>query len=129
MSSVIHQEVSLSASPDRVFRAFMDSGEHSAFTGGPATLSAEAGGAFSAHGGAVQGRNVELVPGRRIVQAWRIADWAEGVYSILRLELQPEGDGTRLVMDHEGVPAEKREAITAGWQMRYWEPLARHLSA
>jgi hypothetical protein len=37
-------------------------------------------------GGDISGRNVELVPGRRAVQAWRSNAWPEGVYSIVRFE-------------------------------------------
>ncbi len=125
----IHQEVELKASPTKVYEALMASDQHAAFTGGPADISRDVGGAISCHGGQVVGRNIELVDNQRIVQAWRIAAWDEGVYSIVRFELKAEGDGTRLIMDHDAVPEANREHIAEGWNTRYWEPLAKFLSA
>src|SRR5689334_8567678 len=99
----IHQEVSLKAAPSAVYKAIMSSDEHSAFTGAPADISAEEGGAFSAFGGQIHGRNIALVPDQRIVQAWRAGSWPEGVYSVARFELASEGPGTKLTFDQEGV--------------------------
>jgi uncharacterized protein YndB with AHSA1/START domain len=125
----IHQEVVFETSPKRVYEALMDSGQHAAFTGnGAAEISREAGGAWSAHGGHITGRNIELVPDRMIVQAWRAKDWPAGVYSVVRFELKSEGNKTRLVLDHWGAPAEHREHLAQGWSARYWEPLRKYLS-
>ena len=60
----------------------------------PAQISARAGGAFSVFGGFVTGRQIELIPNVRIVQAWRPADWAAGVYSIARFDLARQDSGT-----------------------------------
>lgn len=123
MSDVIHQEIVLAATPDRVYEALMDSEQHGAFTGGPAQISRDEGGAFSCHDGRIVGRNLELVPNGRIVQAWRVAAWEPGLYTVVRMELRPEGERTRLVLDHSGVPPEFREPIASGWEARYWKPL------
>ena len=48
-----------------------------------------AGGAFTTFGKLIEGRNIELVPNQRIVQAWRPASWEPGLYSIVRFELKP----------------------------------------
>jgi activator of HSP90 ATPase len=129
MSDAIHQELEFDATPDRIYEAYMDAAQHSAFTDGPAQISRDEGGAFSCHGGGIVGRTLELVPGARIVQAWRVASWEPGLYSVVRLELRPEGGRTRLVMDHSGVPSQFREHISSGWHARYWVPLAKFLAA
>jgi activator of HSP90 ATPase len=123
----IHQEIDLKGSPQRVYDALLDSKQFSAFTGVPAEIHSEAGGAFSCFGGVIRGRNVELVPGHRIVQAWRSGGWPEGSYSIVKFELNQQGSGTRLVMDHRGFPDGQREHLEAGWKEHYWEPLATYL--
>jgi activator of HSP90 ATPase len=129
MSKTVHQEIEVAASPERIYDSYMDSKRHAAFTAnGDADISRDAGGAFSCHGGAIVGRNLELVPNRRIVQAWRVADWDEGVYSVVRLELKPEGDGTRIVLDHWGLPEGSEEHIDSGWHTRYWDPLKKYLA-
>jgi activator of HSP90 ATPase len=122
----IHQEISFNASPDAVYRALSDSAEHTAFTGEPAQIGAD-GEKWSAYGGKISGRNVELVPGKRIVQAWRAGNWGEGVYSLARFELSSDGKGTKLVFDQSGVPEDARVHIDGGWHKMYWEKLAKHL--
>lgn len=129
MAAAIHQEVSIGASPERIYKAFVDSAQFSALTGGaPAEISTENGGKFSCFGGAISGINVELVPGKRIVQAWRVGNWPEGLYSLVRFELEPEGTGTKLVFDHSGFPEAEAEHLAAGWHERYWEPLKKFLA-
>jgi uncharacterized protein YndB with AHSA1/START domain len=127
VSNPIDQEVVVPAAPERVYEAYMSSREHEAFTkNGHAEISRDPGGAFSAHGGFISGRNLDLVPGRRIVQAWRAADWPEGTYSIVRLDLEPAGPNTRLRLHHDGFPDANREHLASGWTTRYWEPLKEY---
>ena len=97
-------------------------------TGAPAEIEAKDGGRFSCFGGMIIGRNVELVPGQRVVQAWRAGNWEPGVYSMARFELKPEGQGTRLVFDHTGYPAGNGEHLAAGWEANYWGPLRKSLA-
>ena len=123
-ATVIHQELDLAVSPARVYAALLDAHQFRELTGGQATeIQPEAGGVFSCFGGHIVGRNVELVPDRRVVQAWRVVTWPEGVYSIARFELKPQGAGTRLIFDHTAFPAGQRDHLAAGWEEHYWGPL------
>jgi uncharacterized protein YndB with AHSA1/START domain len=124
----IHQEVSLPAGPQRVFDALLQSAHFSSMTGAPAEIEAREGGSFSCFGGMITGRNVELVPGKRVVQAWRVGNWAPGVYSLARFELTPEGSGTRVVFDHTGFPASDAAHLEDGWESNYWKPLRESLA-
>ena len=129
MSDAIHQEIVFKASPERIYEALMNDQEHGAFTGAPAEISREAGGEFSCHGGQISGRNIELQPNKRIVQAWRAGNWGEGVYSVVKVELDG-GDGeTRLTLDHTGVPDGTSEHLDGGWHKMYWEPLEKYLAS
>jgi len=123
----IHQEIEYKASPQRIYKALLDSKQFSAFTASPAQIHAEAGGAFNCFGGRVVGRNIELVPNQRIVQAWRLTEWPEGLYSIARFELKAQNSGTRLIFDHTGFAPEDREHLDPGWHRMYWEPLRKYL--
>jgi len=71
-SITIHQEIDFTASPQQLYEALMDSKQFAAFSGRPAEINRELGGAFSLFKGHIVGRNVELVPNERIVQAWRV---------------------------------------------------------
>src|SRR5208282_6506071 len=79
----IHQEPVFKANRKRVYEALTDSkqfdkviqlsGVMQAMNLGdkPAEISREVGGTFTLFGGYITGRQVELVPNERIVQAWR----------------------------------------------------------
>lgn len=127
MTESIHQDVVFKGGPQGVYNALVDAAKFAAFTGAPAEIAPEQGGAFSCFGGMITGRIVELVPNKRIVQAWRAGNWPEGVYSILKFELQAQGADTKLSLDHGGFPPDNREHLDAGWHKMYWEPLRRYL--
>lgn len=120
----IHQEVVIDARPADVYRVLTNSEKFSQMTGGSAAdISADAGGEISLFGGDIRGRNVELATDARVVQAWRSHRWPEGVYSIVRFELTPEGKGTKLVFDQAGHPADAEAMLEDGWSKMYWQPM------
>jgi uncharacterized protein YndB with AHSA1/START domain len=125
----VHQEVTFSAPPSKVYRALVDSVQHAKFTSAPADIGAGPGDAWSAYGGKISGRNVELVDGARIVQTWRAGNWPEGVHSIVRFELTAAGGGTKVVLDHDALSEDQVPHIDGGWTKMYWEPLRKYLEA
>jgi len=125
-SITIHQEIEFTASPQQLYEALLDSKQFTEFSGRAAEINREVGGAFSLFKGHIIGRNVELVPNERIVQAWRIMTWPEGTYSIARFELKPQGSGTHLVLDHIGFPEGLHHHLTAGWEENYWSLLKKY---
>jgi len=138
-AEAIHQETSYKASRKRVYEALTDTKQFDKFTQSngmnstalgnkPTEISREAGGAFTLFGGHIIGRQVELMPNERIVQAWRVVDWPPGVYSIAKFELTEQGSGTKIVFDHTGFPKGLAEHLAAGWRSHYWEPLEKFLA-
>jgi activator of HSP90 ATPase len=126
----IHQEVRINASPKTVYNVLTNSEKFAKMTGGrTAAISPDEGGEVSLFGGDIRARNVELVPGKRVVQAWRSSRWPEGVYSIVRFELDRDGDGTKLVFDQSGYPDGAHDMLDSGWGKMYWEPMKAMLAA
>lgn len=125
----LHQEIDFKAAPKRIYDVLLDSKQFAAFTGMPATIDPNPGGAFNTFGGLIEGRNVELIPGRRIVQAWRPTHWDPGVYSMVHFELKAASEGTTLVLDHTGFPEGEFDHLDPGWYLRYWDPLKKYLAA
>ncbi len=124
----LQQDIVLPATPDRVFAALTDATSFSAWTGGaPAVINATAGGAFSCFGGMITGLNLELVPGQRLVQAWRAKSWPEGTYSIVRFDLAAAPGGTRMAFTQSSHPAEQHDHLAEGWKKMYFEPLTAYL--
>ncbi len=128
MSTPIHQEITFDATPEQVYRALVDAAEHAEFSGAPAEIDAEPGGACSWYGGHVSGRNIELVPNERIVQVWRATPWDPGVYSVIKYELRAQGDKTQVVFDQAGHPEGTAEHLASGWHERYWTPMAAYFA-
>lgn len=138
-AEAIHQETVFKASPQRVYDALTDAKQFqkvellsgamksSDLEANPAEISRESGGAISIFGAYIVGRQLELVPNQRIVQAWRMTSWQSGNYSIARFELKEQGSGTKLIFDHTGFPAGAGEHLASGWVEHYWEPLQKFL--
>ena len=128
IAKAIHQEEDFKARPQRIYEALLDAKQFSAFSGGrSAEIHGEVGGTFSLFAGHIVGLNVELVANHRIVQAWRVVTWPEGVYSIATFELREQGAGTRILFSHTGFPPNLAEHLASGWQENYWKPLRKYL--
>jgi activator of HSP90 ATPase len=137
----IHQEPVFKANRKRVYEALTDAQQFNQITQisaakepsislekAPTQISREAGGSFSLFGAIIVGRHIELVPGQRIVQAWRVTYWGPGIYSIAKFELAEQGAGTKIIFDHTGFPKGTAEDLAAGWKAHYWEPLEKFLA-
>jgi uncharacterized protein YndB with AHSA1/START domain len=140
-AETIHQVVVFKASRTRVYDALVDEKQfgqvvqlsdamkaHMTPGAPPAKISSEVGGAFTIFGGIIVGRHIELVPGERIVQAWRPVYWKPGIYSMVEFELSDSGAGTKLVLDHKAFPEGDAKTLLDGWNKNYWEPLAKFLA-
>jgi activator of HSP90 ATPase len=125
----LHQEIDLHATPQRLYEMLLDSKQFAAFSGEPAEIGRAEGSAFSMFGGVIVGRNIELVPGQRIVQAWRPTHWPAGKYSMVRFELKAQGSQTTLILDHTGFPEGDFASLNYGWGLKYWKPLEKFLAA
>jgi uncharacterized protein YndB with AHSA1/START domain len=128
MTRAIQQSVVLPASPEKLFHSFLDSKEHTAMTGAPANTSNKVGGKWSAWGGAIHGRNLLLVPGRMIVQAWRSSVFKKSEPdSILVLTFSKAKGGGRIDLVHVNVPEYDHKGVSEGWPNYYWKPWKAYL--
>lgn len=130
----IHQEAVIPANPEQIYRVLTNGELFAAATEQPAQVGDREGETFSLFSGRIEGRQIELVPGERVVQAWRFGrahpdEWAPGVYSVVRFTFRPEDGATRFVVDHEAVPQEYEEHVRGGYPMFYAGPLARYFAA
>jgi activator of HSP90 ATPase len=123
MSEVIKQTIVFKATPHEVYEALMDSKQHAAFTGGKANISREVGGTYSAFDDYIAGKNIELVPDKKIVQDWRAVDWPEGYFSRITFEFTAVPEGTRMEFTHADLPEGTVDEFTQGWIENYWEPM------
>ena len=117
------------ASPQEIYEAWLDSVVHSEMTGGEASMSDATDATVSAWDGYITGRNLELVPGERIVQSWRTTQFAdEHEDSRITLTLQAVEDGTLLTLEHANVPDAQKSYEQGGWQKHYFDPMKEYFA-
>ncbi len=119
----------IAATPLEVYDAWMSSEGHSAMTGSPAIISASVGGEFEAWDGYIHGRNLELIPGKRIVQAWRTTEFSADEPDLrIDIVLEAQGEQTRLTLHHTGLPPHGGQ-YEQGWVDAYFEPMQAYFEA
>ena len=112
------------ATPEEIYQAWLDSLAHAAMTGGDANISDEVGAEFSAWDEYITGRNLELVPGERIVQSWRTDEYDdEHADSTITITFEETDGGTLLTLVHSNVPDDQRDYEEGGWESNYFEPM------
>ena len=113
---------------ESVYNAWLDSDAHSAMTGGRADVSAEAGGTFEAWDGYIQGRNLELEPGRRIIQSWRTVEFQDSEPdSQIEVTFEDAAGGTKVTLKHTKLPPHG-EQYKQGWIDNYFDPMTAHFA-
>jgi activator of HSP90 ATPase len=140
-AAAIHQEIAISASCARVYTALTSAHDFESITrlsdaadlltaahAKVTAISNRVGGGFTLFGGYITGRNLDLAPGKRLVQAWRAGGWGPGEYSVVRFDLNSGPDGCRIIFDQRGFPASQGKSLAYGWRVHYWEPLSKFLS-
>ncbi len=127
MTDSIQLSTILPASPEVVYKAWLSSKEHSAFTGSPAQINPNLSGDFKAWEGYIQGKNLELKPYQRIVQSWRTTEFPAGSPDS-RLEVLFEAieGGTKLSLVHTEIPDGQGQSYYTGWEDFYFKPMAEY---
>lgn len=114
----------LGVSAQRLYAAWLDSGEHSAFTGSSASVEARVGGELTAWDGYIQGVVLELEPHTKIVQSWRTTEFPQGSQdSHLEIQLEEVDGGSRITLVHTDIPDGQGEMYAEGWEDYYFRPM------
>ena len=122
-TKTLQQKVRFRASPTEVYEMLMDSGKHRSLSGMPAKISKKVGGRFTAWGSHITGFNLALLPGRKIVQAWRATGWWPDHYSIAIFDIKKIRGGSRLEFTQIGIPPHRYSGHYRGWIEAYWTPM------
>ena len=130
MPKTIVQKITFkNTTPEKLYNIYMDTKLHSMITGGPAKISKKVGGAYSAHGDYLSGKNLHLVENELIVQTWRAKNWnKEDKDSILTISLEPKGKDVILHAIHANLPDHAVAGIKKGWYEHYWNPYKQYLA-
>ena len=111
------------AAPSEVYQAWVDSDGHTKMTGSLAHALSDVGGRFDAWDGYISGENLELEPGRRIVQSWRAASYKDSDEdSQIEVTFEAVEGGTKVTLTHSNVP-DDQASHEPGWMTHYFEPM------
>ena len=123
--------VTLPATPKRIYDAWLNGKEHSAFIGDRATASTKVKGKFMAWDGYITGVNIDLKEGKKIVQAWRSTEFPEDALdSILEIKLAPKASGkTTLTLTHINIPKGQGKKYKGGWKESYLDPMKKYFAS
>ena len=119
--ATIKQTVSFKATPEKIYDTLMSSAGHKRITGRPAKISNKLT-KFSTFGGLIVGKNLKLVRGKKIVQAWRGKEWKK--FSKVTLDFKKTRLGTKLTLTHV-LPKEYAFEVRKGWNAYYWKKMKK----
>ncbi len=128
MSKKIELKVRLDATPEEVYKAWLNSRMHGAMTGQTASITARRGASYKAWGDYITGKNLELVPNEKIVQTWRSSDFKKSdPDSIIEIRLKSAGKGCELTLIHSDIPPDQPD-YAEGWRDFYFKPMKEYFS-
>ncbi|MBI2165711.1 MAG: SRPBCC domain-containing protein [Chloroflexi bacterium] len=127
MTETIQVSAVIPASVERIYKAWLSSKEHGAFTGGSAEVDPRVDGEFTAWDGYIQGKTIELEPYSRIAQTWRTSDFPSGsADSRLEVLLEKAKGGTKITLVHTNIPDGQGKNYQQGWLEYYFEPMKKY---
>lgn len=121
----IRQTYRIKASIEEVWKALTDTKYIDGWGGGPAKMSNKVDSNFSLWDGDIYGKNIEVIPNKKLVQEWFSGKWSKP--SIAIFSLTTDGKTSTIDFVHENVPEEELKDIEQGWKDYYLGPLKDYL--
>ncbi|MER3330168.1 MAG: SRPBCC domain-containing protein [Candidatus Kapaibacterium sp.] len=116
------------STPNIIYKAWLDSEEHSNMVNGVAICSSKLGGEFNIWEDYITGKNLKLVPNIEIVQSWRTSEFSDtDEDSIITIKFEKVEKGTKLILNHSNIP-EGQTQYEEGWKEHYFAPMKDYFS-
>jgi activator of HSP90 ATPase len=122
-------ETVLPVSAEDAYDAWLNSKEHSSFTGSKAVIKPKEGSEFRVWDNYITGQIKELEKGRRILQTWRTDEFPENAEdSVLEVMFDNTKKGCRLLLNHWNIPEGQGERYKEGWEEYYFKPMKEYFA-
>lgn len=122
---MIKQTYLVNSSLGEVWKALTNPKYIDAWGGGPARMDGKVGTKFELWGGDIHGKNIEVVPKKKLTQEWFGGNWDHP--SIVTFTLTGEKDAVKINLLHTDVPDNEAKDIDEGWKEYYLGPLKEYL--
>ena len=115
----------LQATAQEVFSAWLDSEQHSDFTGGKARIENEVGSEFTAWDDYISGKVLEIEEGKRVLHSWRTIEFSQDdENSILEVLFEDTANGNcKITINHSNLAKGGGEKYNIGWEENYFQPM------
>ncbi|EKD86580.1 MAG: hypothetical protein ACD_37C00228G0002 [uncultured bacterium] len=115
----------INSSIEKVWQALVDPKTIYKWGAGPAKMSGELDFEFELWGGDIFGKNIEVIPNKKIVQEWFGGKWDKP--SIATFKLSSKENETRIDFTNTDVPDAEFSDIEKGWDEYYFGPMKNYL--
>jgi activator of HSP90 ATPase len=107
----------INAEPSDVYAALTNPFTIELWSGYPARMSTEPGSEFSLWEGDIEGKNIEFVQDKKVVQEWYFGDQAEK--SVVTITIFPDREHSQVTVEHTNIPDGEFNEIAEGWREYY----------
>ena len=107
----------INAEPSDVYSAITNPYTIELWSGYPAKMSTIPGSEFSLWEGDIEGKNLEFIQDRKVVQQWYFGDQPEA--SIVTISIFPDKSNSSVTIEHTNIPDEEFDNIAEGWREYY----------
>lgn len=123
----LKMSITLPVKADKLYKAWLTSKEHAAFTGAGAKASSKVGGKFTAWDGYITGQNLELKANKKIKQSWRTSEFPENAPdSTLEITFEEKNGKTTISLYHYDLQKGDAKKYKDGWRDFYFEPMKQY---
>src|SRR3989344_820723 len=122
---IIRQTYHIHSSLEEVWKALTDPKYIDGWGGGPAKMDEKIGTKFKFWGGDIHGKNIEVVPNKKLVQEWFSGNW--DYPSIVTFTLNEEKNAVKIDLLHTNVPDNEAKDIDEGWKEYFLGSLKKYL--
>ena len=121
----IKQTYIINSSLEEAWKALTDPKYINAWGGCPVKMDDKVGTKFEFWGGDIHGKNIEIIPLKKIKQEWFGGNWKKP--SVVTFILTREKDKVKIDLLHTDVPDNEEKDIDEGWKKYYLGPLKEYL--
>ena len=107
----------INAEPSDVYSAITNPYTIELWSGYKAEMSTEPGSEFSLWEGDIEGKNLELIQDRKVVQEWYFGEQSEK--SIVTISIFPDKENSSITVEHTNIPDDEYDNIAEGWREYY----------
>lgn len=122
---IIKQTYLVNSSLEEVWKALTDPKYINGWGGGPAKMDDKKGTKFEFWGGDIHGKNIEIIPFKKLKQEWFGGIWDKP--SIVTFTLTKQDNKALIDLLHTDVPDSEAKDIDEGWKEYYLGPLKEYL--